>query len=341
VWAADCDHLTALHAAAFRGHTECCETLLQHPSLEQICKAGILDISSLRHAREDVFAIIQAALEKVGIAIEAPKDVAVQVEVEAEPTEDGELDLAIAEGQFLLTLPPSPDDQAASASEEGAAPESPWSPQAPHSPVEVLTAAPLLAIHQKLLEAKLNPLDYFKQLDQDGDGRLTPDELRKCLQSLGHRPSPDELRQLLARLDPERTGSVEIAALYHAVQLEAAEHEAKLRQELERAMRRATGFDGQDEEAMRVRSPEVSSAALRALVLKMEATQMRVGELFRKFDVDGDGFWSLSELGEAVSFAGHAASPRDLRDLMDLILGGGAGWAVWPWLGLSALRGPW
>ncbi|CAE7566614.1 invs-b [Symbiodinium sp. CCMP2592] len=162
VWATDCDHLTALHSAAFRGHLECCETLLQHASLEQVCKAGILEIASLRHAREDVRAVIQAALEKVGVAFEDPKEVGVQVAAGA--TDDLGFDLAIeeveeeeegSEEQLQLTLP-SPTDLGAIA--EGGSPgtRSPRTPEGQDVPADVLTAAPLLAIHQKLLEAKMS-----------------------------------------------------------------------------------------------------------------------------------------------------------------------------------------
>eukprot|EP00913_Durusdinium_trenchii_P009949 g9338.t1 len=152
-------------------------------------------------------------------------------------------------------------------------------------------------------------MDYFAQLDRDGDGRLTDEELRKCLLSVGYKVSAKELEDLLTRLDAERAGTVDIVVLDRAVKLDGAEFEAKRRQELERAMRRAAGLEG-DADA------EPTHPAIMALLQKLK--DVRIFELFRTFDRDGDGFWSPSELRNALHSTGHEVNTEDVNAVMEM-----------------------
>ncbi|CAJ1339422.1 unnamed protein product, partial [Effrenium voratum] len=201
------------------------------------------------------------------------------------------------------TAAPVPDEAPAKAAKAKAAkakasslsPKS-ASPKSRPGPDSPTFGSPLLAIHHKLHAAQVKPLDYFKKLDKDLDGRLTPEDLRRCLQSVGYKATAKELRDLLARLDAEKVGSVEIQVLDRAVKLEAAEYEAKLRQELERAMRRAAGM----EDAL---DSPVVHPALVAMLEKIKESQGRISDWFRSFDSDKDGCWSSGDLRAMPSTA--------------------------------------
>lgn len=290
VWLMDCDHLSPLHCAAFRGHNGFCEKIVAHSSFKEACDAGVLKVASLRHARDEVRTTLQQALEAIGLSLPPLNEHGCQDEPDA-----------LQGGSEAECQEHSPGLEPAEERVEGFPGLGAKS---------MFGGSPLVAIDQQLQAVKVKPMDYFAQLDRDGDGRLTDEELRKCLLSVGYKVSAKELEDLLTRLDAERAGTVDIVVLDRAVKLDGAEFEAKRRQELERAMRRAAGLEG-DADA------EPTHPAIMALLQKLK--DVRIFELFRTFDRDGDGFWSPSELRNALHSTGHEVNTEDVNAVMELM----------------------
>jgi len=53
--------------------------------------------------------------------------------------------------------------------------------------------------------------DVFQHFDKDGNGTLERHELKACLQSLGDEAKDNEMDEIMARLDPNKTGKVDLA----------------------------------------------------------------------------------------------------------------------------------
>ncbi|CAL1171743.1 unnamed protein product [Cladocopium goreaui] len=301
VWAQDCDCLTPLHCAAFRGHAAFCEKILSHSSFAEMCRGGNLNLSMLPHVQDDVRLVFKRALEDVGLSL-PPLD-----------ANHHDSPKAVEENR----IPVAEEDPAIEAIEARAPRSSSGTRDAPVGSVdaalkEIFSGSPLLAIHHQLQVANVTPLDYFNQLDQDSDGRLTLDELDKCLRSIGYKATFKELQELVSRLDRE-TDTVAIVALDRAVKLEAAEYEARRRRELEEAMRRATGLEMDDPNL-----EEVHPAIL-ALLQHLKDSNIRVFALFRQHDQDGNGVWSAADLRNALQSAGYKIRDDDVETLMEMM----------------------
>jgi hypothetical protein len=52
--------------------------------------------------------------------------------------------------------------------------------------------------------------DVFHHFDKDGNGSLEKHELKACLQSLGDEPKDAEMDEIMARLDTQKTGKVDL-----------------------------------------------------------------------------------------------------------------------------------
>eukprot|EP00435_Cladocopium_sp_Y103_P053048 s667_g16.t2 len=296
VWAQDCDCLTPLHCAAFRGHVAFCDKILSHSSFAEMCKGGNLNLSMLQHVQDDVRLVFQRALEDLGLSL-PPLDAH-----HDSPRAVEENRIPVAEEDPAIEAP-------APKSSIGTARDAPVG-SVDAALKEIFSGSPLLAIHHQLQVANVTPLDYFNQLDQDSDGHLTLDELDKCLRSIGYKATFKELQELLSRLDREMAGAVPIVALDRAVKLEAAEYEARRRRELEEAMRRATG-DMDD--------PLEVHPAILALLRHLKDSNIRVFALFRQHDQDGNGVWSAADLRNALQSAGYRIRDDDVESLMEMM----------------------
>jgi len=301
VWAKDCDCLTALHCAAFRGHVAFCEKIVQHSSFAEVCKTGLLDLVTLRNARDDVRLVLQKALEDLGLSLPS-LDVSIEPDAREILVADDDPPIQVADEMAH----PRASSSTTREEREG----SKGSVDAALK--EIFSGSPLLAIHHQLQVANVKPLDYFKQLDQDSDGRLTLDELEKCLRSIGYKATFKELQDLM-RLDGS-TSSISIVLLDRAVKLEGAEYEAKRRKELEQAMRKAVGLDMDDPSL-----DEEVHPAIVVLLRKLKESKIRMFDLFRQYDQDRDGVWSSAELRTALQSMGCDLQDGDVETLMEMM----------------------
>lgn len=86
------------------------------------------------------------------------------------------------------------------------------SPESPRE-VEARANAVLLDIKAKLDSSITRTIDFFRNLDVNGDGHASPGELRTALRALGYLPGEDDFASLLDRLDTDHTGDISVKEL--------------------------------------------------------------------------------------------------------------------------------
>lgn len=60
-------------------------------------------------------------------------------------------------------------------------------------------------------------LEAFMKLDRDGNGWLSPKELRKALKSQSSKLSKDEVKEIIASVDKDGDGRISIEEFYNLV----------------------------------------------------------------------------------------------------------------------------
>ena len=89
----------------------------------------------------------------------------------------------------------------------------------------------LLSLHDKLLEKHMRSVDLFRQIDESGDGVVSPEEFRTGLESFGFSPSKNEFHELMKVLDRDGDGEVDFRefdkAIKRAVKQESASARTK------------------------------------------------------------------------------------------------------------------
>jgi calcium-dependent protein kinase len=135
----------------------------------------------------------------------------------------------------------------------------------------------------------------FAELDVDGSGDVTSDELRRGLERLGYLVSIDELEKLMEAVDVDRSGSLELAELEAGMADWAAlQGDARWTNWVEKAFarldRNGDGFISMDELL-----EELQTCASRQGVVQGQERMVEVRRMLREADVDGDGRVSLEE----------------------------------------------
>ena len=129
----------------------------------------------------------------------------------------------------------------------------------------------------------------FKRLDEDGDGKLSPSELRRCMETIGEELLSEEAQELVESMDSDGDGLLGLEEFVGWM-----EREIKLRDHEERKMEELR-------EAFRMYVMEgiecVTPKSLKRMLSRLgESTSLEdccvmIGE----FDVNGDGVLSFDE----------------------------------------------
>ena len=219
------------------------------------------------------------------------------------------------------------------------------------SPVAAGTTDPLTTLKTVLSETITfsgeRVGDVFKKLDKDGSGGLSRKEFRRgIIELLGYTPEVSALNDLFDELDPEETGQVDYKQLNKAlrrgasVELDAslqagAAGEIETASTTKIALRKGKtanksafltlggiGGGGEDDDTVGELSSEQMQAALRD-ALKANAT--RIIDLFKEWDVDGDGQVSKAEFSRALPMLGLQVDAGMASSLFDAFDPDGSG----------------
>jgi len=121
--------------------------------------------------------------------------------------------------------------------------------------------------------------EAFNLFDQDGDGKVTTQELGEVMKNLGQNPTDEELRDMINELDRDGNGTVEFnefLAHITAKQTEA-DDEDEMQQAFKVFDKDGNGFIAPDE------LRQVMSSLGESL------TDEEVEEMIKEADTDGDG----------------------------------------------------
>ncbi|KAL5100891.1 hypothetical protein RYX36_005218, partial [Vicia faba] len=148
--------------------------------------------------------------------------------------------------------------------------------------------------------------EEFKKFDINGDGKISASELGSIMGSLGQPASDEELNNMICEVDGDGDGCRK--------KLNKFSHRYYLISVTMKSL-----FN---------RNPSSSSTASRSTSLFVHTRARLAGELeevFKKFDINGDGKISASELGSIMGSLGQPASDEELNNMICEVDGDGDG----------------
>ncbi|XP_023329478.1 neo-calmodulin [Eurytemora carolleeae] len=125
----------------------------------------------------------------------------------------------------------------------------------------------------------VDPVKYFKKFDVNNDGKLSADELKPALRSLGFNPRDSDVQRLIAAADTNGDGVIEYDNQEFMDLLSELDDDPMSNELLE-------AFQFLDKDG----NGYISSEELRALVTNHGSmTQAEADEMIRMADTNGDG----------------------------------------------------
>ena len=129
----------------------------------------------------------------------------------------------------------------------------------------------------------------FKHLDEDGDGKLSPSELRRCMETIGEELLIEEAQELVESMDSDGDGLLGLEEFVGWMErdIKLRDHEERKMEELREAFRMYV-MEG---------SECITPKSLKRMLSRLgESTSLEdccvmIGE----FDVNGDGVMSFDE----------------------------------------------
>ncbi len=137
----------------------------------------------------------------------------------------------------------------------------------------------------------------FNLFDEDSNGLISEEELKKMLISFGQTPSFQDIRAVVTRFDANGNGQVDFEEFVEIMKsTTSSAHVGENDNELSVAFRLIDGDD----------SGKISMCELRSLVARTNETLSgaELDDLLREIDLDGDGEINFQEFCELMTFTG-------------------------------------
>ncbi|CAL5016182.1 unnamed protein product [Urochloa decumbens] len=197
----------------------------------------------------------------------------------------------------------------ASSGRESAAAATPTTSSSPPSPKKMSSPPEQQQQQQQNGDKKADSAELarvFELFDKDGDGRITREELEDSLGKLGMPVAGDELASMIARIDANGDGCVDVeefGELYRAIMAGNAEEE-KEEEAADEDMREAFRvFDANGDGYITV---DELGAVLASLGLKQGRTAEECRRMIGRVDRDGDGRVDFHEFRQMMRAGGLA-----------------------------------
>ena len=127
----------------------------------------------------------------------------------------------------------------------------------------------------------------FKRFDEDGDGKLSPSELRRCIGTIGEELLTEEAQELVASMDSDGDGLLGLDEFVGWMEKEIRGDEERKMEELGEAFRM---YEMEGGECITPKSLKMMLSRLGESRSLEECCVM-----IRQFDVNGDGVLSFDE----------------------------------------------
>ena len=199
------------------------------------------------------------------------------------------------------------------------------------------------ALRESLALSSTRVVDLFKEWDDDDSGTISLKEWRQAIAGLGlvddAPANEDRVTQLFRELDENGSGSIEYAELHKVLRIgietsldaklmPGAAGEISLKSENKHALRRGdvAGKAGRVlPMAVKLKPIEDGKGVVEQLRDILNENAVRVIDLFRSWDEDGNGTITVKEMRKAITALGYSASKDDFMDLFRQLDSDGSG----------------
>ena len=127
----------------------------------------------------------------------------------------------------------------------------------------------------------------FKRFDDDGDGKLSPSELQRCVETIGEELLMEEAKELVASIDSDGDGLLGLEEFVGWMEREIRGDEERKMEELREAFRM---YEMEGSECI---TPKSLKRMLSRLGESRSVEECCL--MIRQFDVNGDGVLSFDE----------------------------------------------
>ena len=127
----------------------------------------------------------------------------------------------------------------------------------------------------------------FKRFDDDGDGKLSPSELQRCVETIGEELLMEEAEELVASIDYDGDGLLGLEEFVGWMEIEIRGDEERKMEELREAFRM---YEMEGSECI---SPKSLKRMLSRLGESRSVEECCL--MIRQFDVNGNGVLSFDE----------------------------------------------
>ena len=177
----------------------------------------------------------------------------------------------------------------------------------------------MFSLRDALSRSVTRVLDLLQAWDDDGSGDIGKKEFRRAIKALGfHDVRDSEIDKCFEELDGDASGRIDYVELTKKIRQFAGLSSSKLR----RAGARRTGAALSSAVQIDYNS-EYSVAHQLRKVLKENS--VRIIDLFRDWDEDGDGTISRGEFGKVMPVLGIKVSKQDMNELFSMFDQDGSG----------------
>ena len=168
------------------------------------------------------------------------------------------------------------------------------------------------SLYDSLSRSAGRVLDLFKRFDRDGNHSVDGREFRRAIRELGFAPhfySDADVDLVFAAIDEDDSGAIDLRELTKALRPSTvASNKHQLR-------KRTEGRRGQALGAHVKLVTDGSKGLLEQLSEVLVANRVRLIDLFRSWDEDGNGVVSPAEFSRALAVLGYAADERTVGEL--------------------------
>ena len=165
---------------------------------------------------------------------------------------------------------------------------------------------------EALSKAHKRVLDLIHAWDKDNDKFVSPEEFRSAVTALGFQAAPSDIDAVFAALDEDSSGTLSFQELQASLRPSTqARNKHALRRQGSGSRKTALSTGAKLEHGTHGDSVQTQ---LRRI---LQQNRVRVMDLFREWDVDGDGVVTPSEFRGALLALGYEADRHEVDQLFD------------------------